>query len=89
MKAYRLLLKGRLFQTGFRFYALKKAVELNVKGYVTYTSDRDVLIHAEGVEENLDPFIQWCGKGLLCCKVTHTDISETTPEQHREFRILR
>jgi acylphosphatase len=87
MRAYKLLLQGKLYKTGFRFYALEKAVEFDVKGFIMYTTDRDVIIHAEGEEQNLDHFVQWCRKGMLCCKVSRADVQETVPKQYNDFKI--
>jgi len=47
----------------FRYNTMKKANELDIKGWVKNLRDGRVEIMAEGEEENLNKFIEWCKKG--------------------------
>jgi len=47
----------------FRYNTMKKAHELNIKGWVKNLKDGRVEIMAEGEDENLQQFIAWCRKG--------------------------
>ncbi|MBU2235490.1 acylphosphatase, partial [Patescibacteria group bacterium] len=47
----------------FRYNALEKAKELQITGWVKNESDKTVKIDAEGEENNLQNFIDWCHSG--------------------------
>lgn len=45
-------------KTGIRHYALKKAFELNLSGFLNYSPDASLLfIHVEGVLNNIENFV--------------------------------
>ena len=46
----------------------RKAEELNIKGNVRNNADGSVSIEAEGEEENLQQFVEWCNKVLNSLK---------------------
>ena len=57
-KAVRVIVKGRVQGVSFRYYTVKKATALNIKGWVKNLSDgNSVEIWAEGEEEKLISFL--------------------------------
>lgn len=73
--AIEIVVTGDLFNTGFRFYAMKKGIELGLTGTISYYGEYgDVYIHAEGEEDSLKQFTGWCAKGMPYCKVYKVDI---------------
>jgi acylphosphatase len=48
---------------GFRYETLIKARRVGLKGIVRNEADGAVYIEAEGPEEGLNEFIEWCKKG--------------------------
>jgi acylphosphatase len=61
---------GRVQGVGFRYYTQKKANELGITGYVKNRPDGSVYIEAEGEQENLELFIDWCEVGPSWAHVT-------------------
>ncbi|MDP2424584.1 MAG: acylphosphatase [Bacteroidales bacterium] len=62
-KHYDIIIRGRVQNVGFRFYAQRTAQALNIIGFVKNRHDGSVYIEAEGEEENLQHFIAWCRQG--------------------------
>ena len=60
---------GRVQGVGFRFYTNKKAVELNISGYVQNKPDGSVYIEAEGDKTSLQTFIDWVNIGTQWARV--------------------
>lgn len=60
---------GRVQGVGFRVSAKRKAEELKLRGFVRNEPDGTVDIEAEGEEENLEKFLEWCKKGTLFARV--------------------
>ncbi len=78
---------GKVQGVGFRFYTNKKAVELNISGYVQNKPDGSVYIEAEGDEKNLLTFIYWCNLGPQWARVTKVDTHTVPIINHNGFRI--
>lgn len=47
----------------FRYNTLEKAKELQITGWVKNAPDNTVRIDAEGEENNLQKFVDWCHDG--------------------------
>ncbi len=60
---------GRVQGVFFRHSAKQKAKELGIKGFVRNEPDGTVYIEAEGEEENLEQFLDWCHRGPFLAKV--------------------
>ncbi|MBN2639030.1 MAG: acylphosphatase [Bacteroidales bacterium] len=64
---------GKVQGVGFRYYTEKKALELDIKGFVKNRPDGSVYIEAEGKTENLELFTQWCEQGPDWARVLKTE----------------
>ncbi|MDY0362446.1 MAG: acylphosphatase [Desulforegulaceae bacterium] len=62
-KAVHLVIKGRVQGVAFRWYSMKKAVELEVTGYVKNNSNGNVEMFIEGKEKKVDSMLKWCKTG--------------------------
>ena len=78
---------GRVQGVGFRFYTNKKAVELNISGYVQNKPDGSVYIEAEGDETNLLTFIDWCNIGPQWARVSNVETQFVPPINFVSFQI--
>jgi len=58
-----LLVSGRVQGVAFRYYSQKIAKKLGITGWVRNCMDGKVEIVAEGEEEKVNQFIDWCHKG--------------------------
>ena len=69
MKLIKLRIYGKVHRIGFRFSAMQKAYKIGVHGFVQNADDGSVYIEAEGEDEKLDEFIEWCKVGPLGARV--------------------
>lgn len=68
---------GRVQGVLFRDSARRNAKKLNLSGFVRNEPNGSVYIEAEGEEENLKEFLEWCRKGPFFARVDKME-SETT-----------
>ncbi len=78
-----LIVEGRVQRIWFRESTRIKATELDVKGWVKNRSDGSVEIIAEGQEESIMEFIEWCHDGPPHAVVTN--VTRTSQEYINEF----
>lgn len=78
---------GRVQGVGFRFYTQKKALELNLNGFVRNKPNGSVYIEAEGVTKDIDEFIDWCQQGPEWARVTKLEKQYSDPVGHEGFNI--
>lgn len=74
------IIKGRVQGVAFRWYAMKKAVECDLTGYVKNREDQSLEIFIQGNTFNLDYFIKWCHIGPPSARVDRVEIMEKDPE---------
>lgn len=86
-KAATIKVYGKVQGVGFRFYTNKKAVELNISGFVQNKPDGSVYIEAEGDRTNLLTFIDWCSIGPQWARVANVESQFVPPIDVDGFRI--
>jgi len=57
---YRIHVKGRVQGVGFRWSAVREARRRGITGFVKNQYDGSVYIEAEGPQEQLLEFLEWC-----------------------------
>lgn len=60
---------GKVQGVGFRYYTQKKALELQISGFVKNMNDGSVYIEAEGESDLLEEFVNWCEIGPSWARV--------------------
>ena len=75
----RVVIRGRVQGVGFRWTAAREATRLGLSGWVRNRRDGAVEALAEG--EDLEIFIQWCGKGPMTARVEDVEVY---PEENGE-----
>lgn len=88
-KHYQLMIKGKVQGVWYRVSTLKKAQELNLKGFVCNQKDGSVYIEAEGEAAALDTLVEWCKIGPTFARVENVDKSEKELKNFSEFYIKR
>jgi len=78
---------GRVQGVGFRFYTQKKANELGICGHVRNRPDGSVYIEAEGEEEKLEMFLNWCEDGPSWAHVSKIEKQEVPLFHVEGFKI--
>lgn len=84
---YDILITGKVQNVGFRFYAQKSAHELDITGFVKNRKDGSVFIEAEGEEESLKLFVDWCHKGPPWATVETVTVNESPVMNYRGFLV--
>lgn len=79
---------GRVQMVMYRDSARRQARKLGLIGWIMNDSDGAVKLIAEGEEENLKQFIDWCYNGPILAKVDKIDIKwQEATSQFKEFEI--
>lgn len=89
MKHVSIHVAGKVQGVFFRASTKEKADELGIKGTVRNNIDGSVSIEAEGEEEDLDLFIEWCKHGPKFAHVEHCEVSEKQIQHFKVFSIER
>ncbi len=88
MKRLRIHVSGIVQGVGYRYFSLRKAQELGIRGYVMNLNDGRVLVVAEGDENALDKFISSLREGPKFSRVTGIEIAEDiSNEKFTKFEI--
>ncbi len=86
-QALHILVRGRVQGVFFRASAQEKANEENISGWVRNHPNGTVEIHAEGSEQALARFVEWCRLGPPAAKVTDLDIEPVSVAGSTSFSI--
>jgi acylphosphatase len=90
MKAVRLKIYGRVQGVFFRLSAKKVAKKLAIHGWVRNAPDGTVEILAQGQDQELQKFTDWCHRGPFLAKVDKVEIlPQDSLENQQEFKIIR
>mgnify|MGYP001603576752 CR=1 FL=1 len=88
MKHLALKIFGDVQGVNFRYYAKLKADELGLGGLVRNEPDGTVYIEAEGEEEILKEFLNWCRQGPRWVRVDRAEFEYSDKlKNFKEFKI--
>jgi acylphosphatase len=87
MKHVNIVVKGRVQGVFFRKSAQEKAYELRISGYVFNEPNGSVYIEAEGMDEDLEEFIQWCHEGPDGAEITDVKVNKGVFKNYEDFEI--
>jgi len=87
MKHIQIKVTGKVQGVYFRASAKEKADELGVTGFARNQPDGSVYIEAEGTEDALTLFVEWCHRGPTNARVRAVEISEDTRVDFSNFSI--
>ena len=89
VKHFNIRVHGRVQGVFFRASARSHAQALDISGFARNEADRSVYIEAEGEEENLKQFIEWCHRGPERAEVTNVEVEEANVENLSSFEVNR
>lgn len=69
MVQYEILISGRVQGVGYRYFVVQKATEMGITGWVKNSVDGGVIIVAQGIEEELETFIDYLYVGPTRARV--------------------
>lgn len=87
--AYSLHIYGLVQGVFFRKSMREIAIKLGIVGFVCNCRGGSVEVFAEGKEEAINQFIEWCRIGPKGAKVENIDIHEQPLKNSQGFVILR
>lgn len=86
--AVHIIVHGRVQGVFYRSSAQARALEFGLTGWVRNLLNGTVEIHAEGDQDTLDQFIEWCQQGPSSAKVIRCDLAWIAPQAMSNFKIL-
>ena len=89
LKNYTIRVIGKVQGVGFRYSALQKAQELELRGYVRNERDGSVFLEIEGSSGAAMEMIHWCRKGPSFGRVDDISLEEGSPRDLPSFYIAR
>lgn len=87
MIAYRIKVTGRVQGVFFRASTKEKADQIGIEGWVRNERDGSVLIEAEGEEEQMKQFVEWCRRGSSASQVDDVSVEEIERSGFTSFVI--
>lgn len=79
---------GKVQGIFFRASAKELADKLRVSGFAQNMSDGSVYIEAEGEEDKLNQFIEWCHTGPSMAEVEKVEITNKPLKNFSKFEVL-
>jgi acylphosphatase len=89
MKHFSIRITGKVQGVFFRASAKEKADELKITGTARNNVNGSVSIEAEGEEQNLMHFAEWCKEGPPLSLVERCEIEEQPLQYFKNFSIKR
>lgn len=88
-RSYRIVIKGKVQGVNYRYNAQAMAHKLNLTGFVRNLHDGTVYAEAEGTDEAVHKFIEWCHVGPRLADVTEVEGTEQELKGYQTFEIKR
>lgn len=73
----------------FRASTKEVADSLGIHGFVRNEPDGSVYVEAEGEDQNLSAFLEWCGRGPSRAEVDSCRVNEGALQSYERFVIER
>jgi len=89
MKAIEVFISGIVQGVGFRYFTLKVARELGIKGYVKNLLDGRVYIYAVGDEKSLEKLLEKVKIGPPLAVVRDVVVREVEPKEFEKFEVRK
>jgi len=80
---------GKVQGVFFRASTKDQADQLRVKGFVRNEPNGDVYIEAEGEDDSLKLFLEWCKRGPSRAHVGNIDVEEADFKNFLSFEVRR
>jgi len=88
-QAVRLKISGIVQGVFFRQSTQQKARDLDISGWVRNCEDGSVEVEAEGEEDLLKVFSQWCYRGPQRAVVKNVTVTPAEPKNYKGFEVRR
>ena len=81
-------ISGKVQKIGFRFSAMQYAAENHITGFVKNLENGLVYIEAEGTQEYIDNYIEWCKTGPPWAVVKEISVETGEVKNFTSFDII-
>jgi len=88
-KHFNIRISGAVQGVFFRASTRTHAEALEISGFAQNEDDGSVYIEAEGEENNLRQFIEWCHRGPERAQVTNVEVTEAAMKNFMSFDVNR
>lgn len=89
MKHVSIRVHGKVQGVFFRASTKEKADGLGIQGSVRNENDGSVAIEAEGDDESVDEFIEWCQSGPRLATVARCEVTPGEFQDLKGFSVVR
>lgn len=89
MHNYKIIVKGKVQGVGYRYNAQAMAHKYDLTGFVKNMQGKSVLVHAQGADENIQLFIEWCNTGPRHAEVHEVITEEVELAGYTTFEIKK
>jgi acylphosphatase len=79
---------GKVQRIGFRFSAMQEAVKIGIFGFVMNVDHDKVYIEAEGEENKVYRFVEWCKSGPAWANVKQISVEKSEVKNFTSFEIV-
>lgn len=86
-KHVNLKISGKVQRVWFWVHAKRKADRLDITGFARSEPDGAVYIEAEGAEQQLQEFIEWCQHGSELAEVSKVETEEGGLQNYNDFMM--
>ncbi|MBI5527247.1 MAG: acylphosphatase [Deltaproteobacteria bacterium] len=84
-----LLISGIVQGVSFRYFTVREAERLGVRGWVRNLPSGEVEAVAEGAPDAVEHFVAWCRHGPLLARVDDVNITHEKPKGETGFSLTR
>jgi len=89
LRHYNIKIKGKVQGVNYRFNAQAQAHKFNLTGFVKNKPDGSVYCEVEGLEENINKFIEWCYVGSRFAEVSEVNSEEAALVGYQTFEVKK
>ena len=87
MKNVQIIITGKVYKTGFRYFVKQMADVNKITGFVKYDENNSISIEAEGEEDNLKQFMKFCSQGCASSEIADVNIEPGELHNYNSFEI--
>lgn len=89
IRRYKINIKGKVQGVNYRFNAQAQAHKFNLTGFVKNLNDGSVYCEVEGIDDNINKFIEWCYVGSRRAEVSEVNSEEAELKGYKTFEVKK
>lgn len=89
MKYLQIKIKGRVQGVDFRASTKAVADQLKIRGTIHNEKDGTITVEAEGDDQMIEQFLEWCQEGPEYAIVESIEVDEAANKSYKNFEVIR